>query len=67
MTRVLQPQRSRDTIGGSTAPTSQPDMILISRADLEKEHRQLLSRVQWIRQMLGYPELQTGHKRRNSA
>lgn len=67
MSRVLQPQRSRDTIDSNTAPTSQPDAILISRADLEKEHRQLLSRVQWVRQMLGYPELQTGHKRRNSA
>lgn len=41
-----------------------PDTIVISRQDLETEHRQLLSRLHQIRRLLGYPELQTGQKQR---
>jgi hypothetical protein len=40
------------------------DNILVSRKDLEVEHRQLLSRVQQLRRLLGYPPLPTGKQQR---
>ncbi len=39
------------------------DHVLVSRQDLETEHRQLLSRLHLVRRLLGYPELSTSHKR----
>lgn len=57
-TKLLQIDKNCATVDGNT------DMILISRQDLEIEHRQLLSRLHQIRRLLGYPELQTGHKKR---
>lgn len=38
------------------------ETITIYRKDLETEHRQLLSRLQYLRQLLGYPALNTGHQ-----
>lgn len=40
------------------------DTILIKRSDLENEHRQLLSRIQYLRQLLGYAPLPTGRQQR---
>lgn len=40
------------------------DYIMISRKDLETEHRQLLSRLHQIRRLLGYPSLMTGKQQR---
>lgn len=66
MATVLQSANNRDKIATITAdPSPPPDAILISRRDLETEHRQLLSRLHQLRRLLGYPELQTSHKRRS--
>ena len=56
-TQVLNNQTNRDTM------VTTADHIVVSRQDLETEHRQLLSRLHQVRRLLGYSELQTGHKR----
>jgi hypothetical protein len=43
------------------------DMIVVSRNDLETEHRQLLSRIQQLRRLLGYDPLPTGKQQRLAA
>ena len=45
-------------------PNEKHDIILIKRSDLENEHRQLLSRIQYLRQLLGYAPLPTGRQQR---
>jgi hypothetical protein len=40
------------------------ETITVRRKDLETEHRQLLSRIQYLRQLLGYAPLNTGHQQR---
>ncbi len=45
-------------------PEQKHDTILIKRSDLENEHRQLLSRIQYLRQLLGYAPLPTGKQQR---
>ena len=45
-------------------PEQKHDTILIKRSDLENEHRQLLSRIQYLRQLLGYAPLPTGRQQR---
>lgn len=40
------------------------ETITVRRVDLEIEHRQLLSRIQYLRQLLGYAPLPTGHQQR---
>ena len=40
------------------------DIIVVSRKDLETEHRQLLSRIQQLRRILGYDPLPTGRQQR---
>jgi hypothetical protein len=45
-------------------PEKKHDTILIKRSDLENEHRQLLSRIQYLRQLLGYAPLPTGRQQR---
>jgi hypothetical protein len=45
-------------------PEQNRDMIIISRKDLENEHRQLLSRLQYLRRLLGYAPLPTGKQQR---
>lgn len=37
-----------------------PEMIQVSRADLEHEHLHLLARLHQLRRLLGYPPLLTG-------
>lgn len=41
-----------------------PDMIPVSRAELEKEHSLLIARIHQIRQWLGYPPLLTAKEKR---
>lgn len=60
---VLQNANSCAMIDANTAANVN-DVIVVSRSDLETEHRQLLSRLHHIRRLLGYSELQTGRKRR---
>ena len=43
------------------------DMIVVRRSDLETEHRQLLSRLQQLRRLLGYDPLPTGKQQRLAA
>lgn len=45
--------------------TMTKDYVLVSRQDLETEHRQLLSRLHHIRRLLGLPQLETERKQRN--
>jgi hypothetical protein len=45
-------------------PEKKHDTIIIKRSDLENEHRQLLSRIQYLRQLLGYAPLPTGRQQR---
>lgn len=45
-------------------PDEKHDMIVIKRSDLENEHRQLLSRIQYLRRLLGYAPLPTGKQQR---
>lgn len=45
-------------------PEEKHDMIVIKRSDLENEHRQLLSRIQYLRRLLGYTPLPTGRQQR---
>lgn len=45
-------------------PDEKHDTILIKRSDLENEHRQLLSRIQYLRRLLGYAPLPTGKQQR---
>lgn len=54
-TRPLQP-----AINCATVQAGQPEMVLVDRADLEKEHSLLIARLHWLRDKLGYPPLQTG-------
>lgn len=37
-----------------------PDVIPVKRADLEKEHSNLIARIHQLRRLLGYPPLPTG-------
>ena len=42
-----------------------PDIIQVSRKELEQEHVHLMARIQQLRRLLGFPPLPTGsHKRR---
>ena len=56
--QLLKSENVCDTMGRTA------DHILVSRQDLETEHRTLLSRLHQLRRLLGYPELQTGQKQR---
>lgn len=40
------------------------DIVIVARKDLETEHRQLLSRIQLLRRLLGYDPLPTGKQQR---
>lgn len=57
-TQVLNNQKNYDTMSQAA------DHIMVSRQDLEAEHRTLLQRLHQIRRLLGYTELQTGYKQR---
>lgn len=62
-TPVYYALRKRD----STCDTMEPeptDFIQVSRAELEHEHLHLMSRVQQLRRLLGYPPLPTGKQMR---
>lgn len=38
--------------------------VLVSRQELEREHRILLARIHRLRQLLNYPPLETGKEKR---
>ena len=71
---MLKSNEKRDTMYQPVRPTHQAlgvqaqgepaDHILVSRGDLEAEHRTLLQRLHQIRRLLGLSELQTAHKQR---
>lgn len=43
---------------------AQADTICISRSELDREHSNLIARVQQLRRLLGYPPLPTGKEAR---
>lgn len=51
----------------ATLDHSSPDMIQVSRAELEQERRHLLGRLQQLHRILGYPPLMTGREERRQA
>lgn len=56
---LLQTVDNHDTIKSRS-----PDIILVSRAELEQEHTHLLGRLQQLRRLLGYQPLPTGKQLR---
>lgn len=54
---VLKPETNSVTLGPEP-------YVKVSRQSLETEHRQLLSRLQEVRRLLGYSPLMTGKERR---
>lgn len=42
------------------------DHVIVNRADLELEHRWLLARLHRLRDLLGYPPLETGKRQRRN-
>lgn len=52
---LLQTSREPDTMDAGP-----PDIILVSRTELEQEHIHLMARVQQLRRLLGFPPLPTG-------
>ena len=41
-----------------------PDIIQVSRKELEQEHIHLMARIQQLRRLLGFPPLPTGSQQR---
>ena len=41
-----------------------PDVVLVSRKELEQEHIHLMARLQQLRRLLGFAPLPTGSQRR---
>jgi hypothetical protein len=41
-----------------------PDIITVSRKELEQEHIHLMARIQQLRRLLGFPPLPTGSQQR---
>lgn len=41
-----------------------PDVIVVSRRELEQEHVHLMARIQQLRRLLGFPPLPTGSQLR---
>jgi hypothetical protein len=67
-TRHLPKTENCATIGSNTAASPQTQAhVLVSRSQLEEEHMVLLRRVHQLRELLGYPPLPTGKKRREEA
>lgn len=44
----------------ATMDAGPPDIIQVSRTELEQEHVHLMARVQQLRRLLGFPPLPTG-------
>lgn len=49
---------------GDTIDKGPPDIVMVSRAELESEHNHLLARIHQLRKLLGYPTLMTGKQAR---
>lgn len=54
-------QRPREPVTMETGP---PDIIEVSRKELEQEHIHLMARIQQLRRLLGFPPLPTGSQLR---
>lgn len=50
-----------------TIDAGSPDTIMVSRAELEREHGNLLARVQQLRRLLGWAPLPTSSELRRQA
>lgn len=59
VTYLLQSVDNNDKIGAGP-----PDIIQVSRKELEQEHIHLMARIQQLRRLLGFPPLPTGSQRR---
>lgn len=59
---LLQPD-----INAATMDAEPPDIIQVSRKELEQEHVHLMARVQQLRRLLGFPPLPTGRELRRQA
>lgn len=53
--------------GGNCVMLDGDAYVKVPRQSLETEHRQLISRLQELRRLLGYPALLTGKERRRQA
>jgi len=51
----------------ATVEKQQEDHVLVPKKDLLVEHDMLIARVHQLRRLLGYPQLLTGHQRREIA
>ena len=47
-----------------TMDAGPPDVVLVSRKELEQEHIHLMARLQQLRRLLGFAPLPTGSQRR---
>lgn len=52
------------TANHATMEARPPDVIEVSRRELEQEHIHLMARVQQLRRLLGFPPLPTGKQLR---
>lgn len=50
----------------ATITPEQPEMIYVTRDEAEKEHSLLIARLHHLRDLLGYPPLQTGKETRRA-
>jgi hypothetical protein len=67
-TRHLPKTENCATIGSNTAASTQTQAhVLVSKSELEDEHRNLLQRLHQLRRLLGYPPIMTGKKQREEA
>lgn len=52
------------TANHATMDAGPPDIIVVSRSELESEHNHLLARLHQVRRLLNYPVLMTGKQMR---